>query len=132
MPASRSARAITLAPRSWPSRPGLAITTRSFLDNGDFLVLAPHCAEHVAHFADGRVRPDGVENRRHQVAAARGRFAHPIEGAPHSVRVSRSLHLLELRKLRVPRPLIDIERLDMRLVLLHEVVDADDELVLAL
>src|SRR4051812_45351756 len=29
MPASRSARAITLAPRSWPSRPGLAITTRS-------------------------------------------------------------------------------------------------------
>src|SRR4051812_12230425 len=29
MPASRSARAITFAPRSWPSRPGLAITTRS-------------------------------------------------------------------------------------------------------
>src|SRR5215472_12947063 len=28
MPASRSARAITLAPRSWPSRPGLAISTR--------------------------------------------------------------------------------------------------------
>ena len=26
-PASRSARAITLAPRSWPSRPGLATTT---------------------------------------------------------------------------------------------------------
>src|SRR3954466_13285660 len=28
MPASRSARATTLAPRSWPSRPGLATTTR--------------------------------------------------------------------------------------------------------
>src|SRR6266568_7448859 len=28
MPASRSARATTLAPRSWPSRPGLAMTTR--------------------------------------------------------------------------------------------------------
>src|ERR1700730_230584 len=28
MPASRSARAITLAPRSWPSRPGLATRTR--------------------------------------------------------------------------------------------------------
>src|SRR5437868_11583490 len=27
-PASRNARAITLAPRSWPSRPGLATTTR--------------------------------------------------------------------------------------------------------
>src|SRR5258706_6458029 len=30
MPASRSARAITLAPRSWPSRPGLATRTRIF------------------------------------------------------------------------------------------------------
>src|SRR5919197_1286314 len=30
IPASRSARAITLAPRSWPSRPGLAISTRIF------------------------------------------------------------------------------------------------------
>src|SRR5690348_7260497 len=28
MPASRRARAITLAPRSWPSSPGLATTTR--------------------------------------------------------------------------------------------------------
>src|SRR5688500_14166550 len=28
MPASRSARAITFAPRSWPSSPGLAMTTR--------------------------------------------------------------------------------------------------------
>src|ERR1700729_2817100 len=28
MPASRSARAIIFAPRSWPSRPGLATTTR--------------------------------------------------------------------------------------------------------
>src|SRR5262249_32229742 len=30
MPASRRARAMTLAPRSWPSRPGLAINTRIF------------------------------------------------------------------------------------------------------
>src|ERR1700675_1816924 len=30
MPASRSALAITLAPRSWPSRPGLATKTRIF------------------------------------------------------------------------------------------------------
>src|SRR6185295_13701207 len=28
MPASRSARAMIFAPRSWPSRPGFAITTR--------------------------------------------------------------------------------------------------------
>src|SRR5579864_951033 len=30
MPASRNARAITLAPRSWPSSPGLATSTRIF------------------------------------------------------------------------------------------------------
>src|SRR5713101_9160835 len=30
MPASRSARAIIFAPRSWPSRPGFAISTRIF------------------------------------------------------------------------------------------------------
>src|SRR5450432_2848863 len=30
MPASRRARAITLAPRSWPSRPGFATRTRIF------------------------------------------------------------------------------------------------------
>src|SRR5262249_24491409 len=37
MPASRNARAITLAPRSWPSRPGLAISTRIFF-SGIFAV----------------------------------------------------------------------------------------------
>src|SRR2546422_900228 len=30
MPASRRARAMIFAPRSWPSRPGFAITTRIF------------------------------------------------------------------------------------------------------
>src|SRR5436853_369454 len=118
MPASRSARAITFAPRSWPSRPGLAITTRSFLDNGDFLVFAPYFAEHVAHLADGRVRPDGVENGRHQVAAAGGRVAHPIEGASHPIAVARSLQFLQLRQLRAARALVDIECRDRRLVLL--------------
>src|SRR5438270_11522459 len=34
MPASRSARAITLAPRSWPSRPGFATNTRIFCSGG--------------------------------------------------------------------------------------------------
>src|SRR5262249_19085244 len=34
MPASRNARAITLAPRSWPSSPGLATSTRIFRSAG--------------------------------------------------------------------------------------------------
>src|SRR5688572_17524591 len=37
MPASRNARAMILAPRSWPSRPGLATTTRilAVVDDAD-------------------------------------------------------------------------------------------------
>src|SRR5262249_21243137 len=95
MPASRSARAMTLAPRSCPSRPGLAITTRSLRtslrvqfrsphsllltlqsairnpqsNDWHLFVFAPDLAQRIAHLADGRVRADGVEDRRHQVPA---------------------------------------------------------------
>src|SRR3954464_10761510 len=45
MPASRRARAMIFAPRSWPSRPGLATTTRIFrpgvLMRGRRMVPAP-------------------------------------------------------------------------------------------
>src|SRR2546425_3898399 len=46
-PASRRARATTLAPRSWPSRPGLAITIRIFaslIDSLSILPSRPHLA----------------------------------------------------------------------------------------
>ena len=46
--------------------------------------------------------------------------------------VARLPQRLELRELRVRRRLVDVEDLDRRLVLLHEVVDADDDLFLAL
>src|SRR5579875_1230596 len=48
MPASRSARAMILAPRSWPSSPGLATTTRIFRSAA---------VEDTARFYPGR--PDG-------------------------------------------------------------------------
>src|SRR5260370_42022318 len=44
MPASRKARAIIFAPRSWPSSPGFAISTRIF-----FSIIGPyHCASGFA------------------------------------------------------------------------------------
>src|SRR5581483_4136518 len=53
IPASRRARAITLAPRSWPSRPGLATSTRIFaweticrLDYGISIVVAGRGGKH--------------------------------------------------------------------------------------
>src|SRR5258706_6142151 len=105
MPASRSARAMTLAPRSWPSRPGLAMTTRIFciydqtpdlkvgrygsLDQWNLFVLTPDFTKRVAHFAHGRVRADAVHERVHRVAgAARGLLQH-VERAPHRVGVAR-------------------------------------------
>src|SRR5574337_1133200 len=41
-PASRKARATTLAPRSWPSSPGLAITIRIFGSVIDSILSCPH------------------------------------------------------------------------------------------
>src|SRR5579862_4705421 len=96
IPASRSARAMTFAPRSWPSSPGFAITTLSFLIDrqsavrnpqsamsydGYFLVLAPDVPERVAHFADRRVGAHGLEDRRHDVVGAARGGAQPIERA---------------------------------------------------
>src|SRR3954463_10246826 len=60
MPASRRARAITLAPRSWPSRPGLATKTRirrsiqrcRCLKYAAFVIQAEDAAQRLANLAD--------------------------------------------------------------------------------
>src|SRR5579863_99295 len=95
IPASRRARAITLAPRSWPSRPGLAMRTRIFfsdmrwegyfkiwgLGNGDFLIDAEGLAEGVADIPERGVGFHGFEEMRHQVFGAVGGVAQGIEAA---------------------------------------------------
>src|SRR5689334_21783290 len=55
MPASRSARAITLAPRSWPSRPGFAMRTRIFRSS------AILCLAERGEYDDIVIRPLAVE-----------------------------------------------------------------------
>src|SRR5690349_17716129 len=103
MPASRKARAITLAPRSWPSRPGFAINTRSFrptpptpspqsLNDRYFLVLAPHLPQRVAHLAHRRVGADRIDDRRHDVLARPRRVAQPVERTLDEIAVARLLH----------------------------------------
>src|SRR3981081_3370938 len=63
MPASRSARAMIFAPRSWPSRPGLATTTRIlfWLADADMAGGAG---------ADGRRDPSGAHDDGVAVSAA--------------------------------------------------------------
>src|ERR1017187_5815315 len=96
IPASRNARAMTFAPRSWPSRPGLAITTRilfirpqhawslrtSKSNRGHFFILAPHFTQRVAHLADRRVRPDALQERVHRIRDAARGVAQVVQAAP--------------------------------------------------
>src|SRR5581483_8773478 len=80
MPASRSARAMIFAPRSWPSRPGFATTTRIFLSVEVLIgrgslerrrlgVAAEHVLERGDHLALGHLGARGVEQVGHQVFA---------------------------------------------------------------
>src|ERR671916_247715 len=80
MPASRRPRAMIFAPRSWPSRPGLATTTRITSEDGCFGVGAVDALQRLDDFAFGAVGAGAVEQRFHQVAAGRGAVAQPREG----------------------------------------------------
>src|SRR5215475_1962101 len=91
IPASRSARAMTFAPRSWPSSPGLAMRTRiffiggatnsAFSSNCDLFVGAKSVAHGVADFAEGGVGFDCVVDEGHQIIFAFGRGAKRGEAA---------------------------------------------------
>ena len=58
MPASRRLRAMILAPRSWPSRPGLAMTMRIGRSTG----LRGSMGRRVSHTARGPARPARVSS----------------------------------------------------------------------
>src|SRR6266545_4090270 len=133
MPASRRARAMIFAPRSCPSSPGLAITTRILptisptLEDRRLAPGAPDLAERVAHLAQRRVRSRRLDDRRHQVHVA---FSRPLERgqslvdragvSPRPQRLhARGLLLLECR--------VDAQDLERPLVLLRVAVDADDD-----
>src|SRR3712207_885284 len=95
MPASRRARAMIFAPRSCPSRPGLATTTRILcpeasmaagsLEDGRLGVGAEHLLQRQHDLALARMRAGAVEQRLHQVRLALGGLLE---------RGERSLHVL--------------------------------------
>src|SRR3990172_12221078 len=132
IPASRSARAMTFAPRSWPSRPGFAIRTRIFFGIGTtsveerFLPYAEHLAHHVANLAERRTRPHRVEDVRHRVLVPSARLPQPVEGARVLPRVARPSDPTEALELRAEGRLRHAERLDLRRLVDDVVVHADD------
>ena len=77
MPASRSARAMIFAPRSWPSRPGFATTTRIFRRGG---------GRPAGYFGAVDMRRRILSlNRRHRPARVRRCAASPGEAALNSL-----------------------------------------------
>src|SRR3954464_4923938 len=89
MPASRRARAMILAPRSWPSRPGLATTTRILravgaLTGGADPTWAPPAEGAVALLHADRHPHEGVELAQQPVGALLAERAR--EGAARLVR----------------------------------------------
>src|SRR5512136_2526536 len=88
MPASRNARAMTLTPRSCPSKPGFAMSTRIFFAIPITSVkegLLPHSEDlthHAAHLAQGGPRADRVQDERHRVRVlVLAGLAERVEGA---------------------------------------------------
>src|SRR5262245_14012177 len=141
MPASRSARATTLAPRSCPSRPGLATTTligcvcvmdglRSWLEDVRRPVLAPDTAKHGAHHAGAGATAPGLLDQRHHVGLERRRLAlDRLERGGHAPLLARALDLAQARELPVAHAGVGSEDLDPagRAIVVDEVVDPDDD-----
>src|SRR4051812_28094397 len=74
MPASRRARAMIFAPRSWPSSPGLAITTRILWVIGAAVYGgADHRRWLQPRVAESRQRPFRVPRRRGSAGSVAGK-----------------------------------------------------------
>src|SRR3954449_3209067 len=137
MPASRSARAMIFAPRSCPSSPGFAMTTRIFpgtsaesrwLEDRGLAPDAPDVAQHVAHLAHRHVRPRGVHDRLHQIAVfADGILFQPGKCLLDRTGVAARPDRLDAIDLRLLERRIDLEEVRLRLVVELVAVDADDD-----
>src|SRR5215470_3641800 len=137
IPASRRARAMTLAPRSWPSSPGLAMSTRiffigsatnsAFSSNCDLFVGAKSVAHGVADFAEGGVGFDGVVDEGHQIIFAFSRGAKSGEAACDFVARALSAELLQSLGLAMRDGFVNLQNLEW-LFFGNKRVHADHEL----
>src|SRR5919204_2549703 len=155
IPASRSARAMILAPRSCPSRPGFATTTRMrrlslafmrarmvfatgrpapqcvasppWLEDRRFGVGAEHGLERLDDLAFGGVGARRVQERGHQVGVAGGLLAQGRQRALDGRRVPAGASGLEPPDLLALERGIDAQDLEALLVVLRERVDPDHD-----
>src|ERR671932_2851416 len=98
MPASRRARAMIFAPRSWPSRPGFAMTTRIFLATRAILRADARERQPPLHVPRQLARRFAAE-RDGLVGAAGNRYACGADDV-----AQRDAHRSELRRARQLAP----------------------------
>src|SRR6267143_1905059 len=133
MPASRNARATTLAPRSWPSSPGFAIRTRIFFAIGitsveERLLPYPEGLSHdVADLAKGRLGAYRLEDQRHRVVLGLAGLAKAVESLRVLSRVPCPSEFPEPIHLGLEGGFRDLERLHIGLLIDDEVVHPDDD-----
>src|SRR6188474_3319046 len=138
IPASRRARAMILAPRSCPSKPGLATTTRILravaasisagsLEDGGLRVGAEDLLHRRDHLSLRGAGAGGGDDRRHQVLLRRGCTSQLGKGALHSAGVASSASRLQAIDLLALQRRVDAQDRGRLFALLDEVVDADDD-----
>src|SRR5260221_14770629 len=138
MAAARRARAMILAPRSCPARPGLATTTRILravaasmdggsLEDGRLGIGAEDFLHRRDHLPLGGAGARRLENRRHQVGLAPRRLLQLCQRALDRGPVAASPRRPQAAGLLAFERRVDAEDRGRRLVLLGEVVDADDD-----
>src|SRR6185437_2880638 len=134
MPASRRARAITFAPRSWPSNPGLATNTRIGLVMACALkvrrlrIRAEDSPERVANLAQRGVRPHRIQKIRHRILRAFAGAFQSVQALLHSAVVPPPAERRELLALMLAAGLVDLQKFDRLIVALEAVHPHDHPL----
>src|SRR5712692_1723262 len=102
------------------------------LSKRGFLIRAEDSPQDVAHFTQRGVLAHALEDIGHQVLVRPGGGSEGFEGCPNPDVVAPFLQLLELLKLMPRHLLIDHQDFDGALFFSDEIVDADDDFLLAL
>src|SRR5229473_782360 len=148
-PPSRRARAIILAPRSWPSRPGFATRMRNrfsatllypirldpvlspsiFALNPTRITIDAELGTiDIANLTDRRVMPHSFANRTHKIRARTAGLRDALQGFFYRDAVALALHLAHALDLPFLELVLDLQRLDRNLFGDAVLVDADDRL----
>src|SRR5262245_19141014 len=110
--------ATTLAPRSWPSRPTLATSTRILRcvmwvyapsQDGGLLPLAEHALHDLDDLAEGAIGTHRLQERRHGVLLAHARRAHTLERGLHLAGIAAGTHAAQVLVLLLLALLGDLE-----------------------